>query len=227
MEAGALGDARDLLIQELGVYSQQNGVRVVVAFDAMGAGGAGGGSEGGVTEELDGSGVTVAYCGGLEADSYIEAAVAEWLGRGYARVVVATSDEAHRAVVLGKTSASGAQVCWVVPASGLIKDMASSRARLDARLAEQQALQGGRLGAAVAAKDDGAYATLESLRTTLPWQQRAAEAAAAAAAAQAVRKKGARPRQSGLLSLQSLRQEEGRQEAAAKQQPKQQRSGEG
>ena len=162
----SLQEARDSLIDNLGEYSQIRGIRVVIAFDALSS------SSSGFREETLGNGVTVAWCTDREADSYIESQVKVWLERKHPMVVVATSDVLQRTVVDANAIKSieescGKQVCYVIPSSGLIKDMEASLAEAHAKIEEYNALQGpgtGLLGSAVKAKDDKTFKALQSLR---------------------------------------------------------------
>ena len=164
MAAGDLQHARDVLLESLATYSQTNGVRVVAAFDAMGSPGA---AAMGTREDLLSSGVTAVYCGDQEADSFIEGQVSVWLARGCQQVVVATSDGAQQAVVDSKPT-RGRQVCFVVPSSGLIKDIEATEKRLKERLEELDRPSMSLLGSVVKSKDRDAFSVMQAMRTSLP-----------------------------------------------------------
>jgi len=156
--------ARDILIEALGVYSQTNGVRVVVAFDAMQ------GSAIGIEEQILSTGVTVAYTGNCEADSFIEAQVDFWLQKRHPYVVVATSDIAQKAVVDSKTGPDKKQIVFVVPASGLCKDIEATEKRLEQQLHDLalQPVARGILGSAVKFKNKTAFSKMQKMRVVLP-----------------------------------------------------------
>ncbi|KAL4529354.1 hypothetical protein Ndes2526A_g04147 [Nannochloris sp. 'desiccata'] len=156
--------ARDILIEALGVYSQTNGVRVIVAFDAMH------GSATGIEEQILSTGVTVAYTGNCEADSFIEAQVDFWLQKRHPYVVVATSDVAQKAVVDSKTGPDKRQIVFVVPASGLCKDIEATEKRLEQQLMDlaMQPVARGILGSAVKFKDKTAFSKMQKMREVLP-----------------------------------------------------------
>lgn len=161
MVSGDLEQAREILVEELGIYSSTNGMRVVVAFDAMH-----GRSGGTHTEYVTAMGVTVAYCGECEADSFIEDQVSVYLEKRHPKVIVATSDQAHKAVVDSKGTVDGRQVCWVVPSSGLIKDMEATHRRLNETIAElnSRPIMGGLLGSVVKTKNEEAFAAMQAMR---------------------------------------------------------------
>jgi len=182
---GELQEAREVLLEALGVYSHTNGVRVVVAFDAMRRFSSSSSIPSGqhhrtTDSELLSTGVTCVYCVDQEADSFIEGQVDEWLAKGALQVVVATSDIAHKAVVDSKVT-SGRQVCFVVPSSGLIKDMESTELKLREALDEMQKSPAlNLLGSVVKSRDKDAFKTMQTLRLTLPpapgtWEARKAE----------------------------------------------------
>ncbi|KAG7667311.1 hypothetical protein KSW81_001043 [Nannochloris sp. 'desiccata'] len=156
--------ARDILIEALGVYSQTNGVRVIVAFDAMH------GSATGIEEQILSTGVTVAYTGNCEADSFIEVQVDFWLQKRHPYVVVATSDVAQKAVVDSKTGPDKRQIVFVVPASGLCKDIEATEKRLEHQLMDlaMQPVARGILGSAVKFKDKTAFSKMQKMREVLP-----------------------------------------------------------
>lgn len=165
LTAGNLADARDILIEAMATYSHCNGVRVVIAFDAMQ--GPRGGM--GVSEEILSTGITIAYCGDREADTFIEQQVEEWLSRGYPAVVVATSDVAHAAVVQSKSRPSASkQMCFVVPSSGLIKDIEATEKRVKRQLEELETPTMSLLGSVVKSKDENAFSAMQKMRVTLP-----------------------------------------------------------
>jgi predicted RNA-binding protein with PIN domain len=155
--------ARDLLIDALGVYSHTNGVRVIVAFDAMNS------SSIGVEEQILSTGVTVAYTGNCEADSFIEAQVDFWLQKRHPYVVVATSDVAQKAVVDSKTGPDKRQLVFVVPASGLCKDIEATEKRLEQQLEDlaMRPVARGILGSAVKFKDKTAFSKMQKMRMTM------------------------------------------------------------
>jgi predicted RNA-binding protein with PIN domain len=156
--------ARDILIEALGVYSQTNGIRVIVAFDAMN------GSAVGVEEQILSTGVTVAYTGNCEADSFIEAQVDFWLQRRHPYIVVATSDIAQKAVVDSKTGPDKRQFVFVVPSSGLCKDIEATEKRLEQQLEDlaMRPVARGILGSAVKFKNKSAFTEMQKMRMTMP-----------------------------------------------------------
>ena len=174
--AGDGQEARDILLEAMCVYSQARGVRVVVAFDALG-------NPAATTtdEQLLKTGVTVVYCGDREADTYIEEQVQVWLDRGHEYVVVATSDVAQQAVVLSKKSTlpNGhhhvrSQMVHVVPASGLCKDIERTERELSQGLLEGGWRSGGPhvqgvLGAAVKYSDRKVFDALAQMRLGGGW----------------------------------------------------------
>ena len=164
MADGNLDAARDTLIDSLGVYSHTNGVRVIVAFDAMN------GSTTGIDEQILSTGITVAYTGNCEADSFIEAQVDVWLQRKHPYVVVATSDIAQKAVVDSKTGPDKRQIVFVVPASGLCKDIEATEKRLEQQLRdlEMRPVARGILGSAVKFKNQSTFSTMQRMRMTMP-----------------------------------------------------------
>lgn len=160
-----LEQAREILIEELGIYSSTNGVRVVIAFDAMH------GRLGATTAEyLTAMGVTVVFCGECEADSFIEDQVSVYLEKKHPRVIVATSDQAHKAVVDSKGTVDGRQLCWVVPASGLVKDIEATHRRLNDTIANlnNRPVMGGLLGSVVKTKNEEAFAAMQAMRLRMP-----------------------------------------------------------
>lgn len=162
----SFAEARDALIESLGEYSQIRGIRIVIAFDAMGSG------NGSFREETLRSGITVAWCGDREADTYIEAQARIWLERKHPMVVVATSDVLQRTVVDANAikaieQSRGRQVCQVIPSSGLIKDMEASLVEAQARISDYNVQQGpgmSLLGSAVKAQDSKTFDVLQSMR---------------------------------------------------------------
>lgn len=156
--------ARDILIEALGVYSHTNGVRVIVAFDAMN------GSTTGIDEQILSTGITVAYTGNCEADSFIEAQVDVWLQWRHPYVVVATSDIAQKAVVDSKTGPDKRQIVFVVPASGLCKDIEATEKRLEQQLRdlEMRPVARGILGSAVKFKNQSTFSTMQRMRMSMP-----------------------------------------------------------
>jgi len=100
-----------------------NGIRVVVAFDAMGNE-----NSPGTSESLLASGVTVVFTGDREADTFISAQAKEWVNRGAKTVVVVTDDIVLRVA----TQSSEGQRTVTVPVSGLIADMTATRKRAQA-----------------------------------------------------------------------------------------------
>lgn len=117
-------------------------------------------------EELTLAGLTVAYCGDQEADSFIEDQVDSFLGRGYHQVVVATSDNLHADLVRGK-QAGPRQTVFVVGAKALLNAMERSAAELAGRLSMQRPGMV-QLGSAVKAKNRGAFETMQALRMGMP-----------------------------------------------------------
>ena len=164
MAEGQLDIARDLLVESMSTYSSTNGVRVVVVFDAMN------GPLTAVSESILATGVTVVYTGDCEADSYIEEQVGVWLERRHPYVVVATSDVAHRTVVESKKGPDAQQVVFVVPASGLCKDIEATEKRLEQNLMdlEMRPVTRGVLGSAVKFKDKHVFSAMEEMRRSLP-----------------------------------------------------------
>ena len=164
MAEGQLDIARDLLVESMSTYSSTNGVRVVVVFDAMN------GPLTAVSESILATGVTVVYTGDCEADSYIEEQVGVWLERRHPYVVVATSDVAHRTVVESKKGPDAQQVVFVVPASGLCKDIEATEKRLEQNLMdlEMRPVTRGVLGSAVKFKDKNVFSAMEEMRRSLP-----------------------------------------------------------
>ena len=147
MADGELEDAREVLVSHLEDYStaslvdarrschvrspraslrspgRWNGIRVVVAFDAMGNE-----NSPGTSESLLASGVTVVFTGDREADTFISAQAKEWVNRGAKTVVVVTDDIVLRVA----TQSSEGQRTVTVPVSGLIADMTATRKRAQA-----------------------------------------------------------------------------------------------
>lgn len=162
MAAKQFQDARDVLLEAMGVYSQTNGVRVVVAFDAMQST-----INATCDEQVLSTGVTVVYCVTQEADSYIEAQVEEWLKRGCPQVVVATSDVAHKAVIDSKAT-TRMQTCYVIPVSGLAKDIAATEARLRQRILEANKPTMSPLGSVVKSKSERTFNVMKGMRISLP-----------------------------------------------------------
>lgn len=107
--------ARNKLIESLGTYSKFRKMRICIAFDAMGTGID--------SETITPLGVTIRYCGTMEADSYIEAQTNYFLSQGHTKVIVITDDAAQKAVIDSRKTEKR-QLCFVIPCSGLIKDMA-------------------------------------------------------------------------------------------------------
>ena len=116
-EEGALEEAREILVASLEGYSIMNGVRVIVAFDALG------GESNGITTEtiLEPSGITVVYTAECEADTWIVSKAKALVDKGARTIAVATND-----------SPDGPQVCFTVPSSGLIADLAKTEKRAQA-----------------------------------------------------------------------------------------------
>lgn len=146
--------ARNILLESLGTYSKFRSMRICVAFDAMGSGTD--------SEYITALGVTVRYCGSLEADSYIEGEVAKWLEFGATKVVVVTDDVAQKAVVDSRKTTQS-QTCFVIPCSGLIKDMTQSQVECD-QVLDNQAPTMSLLGSVVKAKDRNKFQKLQELR---------------------------------------------------------------
>ena len=80
-----------------------------------------------------------------------------------------TSDVAQKAVVDSKTGPDSKQVVFVVPASGLCKDIESTEKRLERQVFEHQLqpVTRGILGSAVKSKDKNAFDTLQQMRKNL------------------------------------------------------------
>lgn len=123
MADGMLEEARDVLVSHLEDYSRFNGIRVVVAFDAMGNM-----NSTGTTETLLPSGLTTVFCGDREADTFISAHAREWINRGAKTVVVVTDDVVLRVA----TQSTDGHKTVTVPVSGLISDMTATRKRAQA-----------------------------------------------------------------------------------------------
>lgn len=164
--SGELEQARDVLIEALGTYCVANGVLVVIAFDAMN-----GSSALKVNSEyITSMGVTVVYCAEYEADTFIEGQVSVYLERKYPQVIVATSDEAQKAVVDSRRTVDGRQFCWVIPSSGLIKDIEATQRRVDTKIKElnNRPIFGGLLGSVVKNKNGEAFEVMQSMRMNIP-----------------------------------------------------------
>ncbi|GAB4818557.1 hypothetical protein N2152v2_005603 [Parachlorella kessleri] len=128
-----LEEERDKLIELLATYSQQAGIRIIVAFDAMRSG------RQDNSEELLSNGVTVVYCGACEADTYITTAVKRMLEKGYNLVAVATNDEMVRVVSSAPTlhhTKYGKQVVHHVSVRALKRDMHEARRQVLKALAD-------------------------------------------------------------------------------------------
>lgn len=161
MEKGELEEAREVLVHCLEVYSKMNGVRVVVAFDAMN-----GLAAQGTTETLLESGVTVVFCGDKEADSFLTAQAKSWVVRGCPQVVVATNDSTVQVAVQG-TKTNAPQICFVVPSSGLIHDMEATEQRALDRVGDSGTPDLCLLECVVQSKSPGTFSALLDLRQTL------------------------------------------------------------
>lgn len=163
MEEGELEEAREILIHSLEVYSKMNGVRVVVAFDAMHN------TMGnhGVTETLLDSGVTVVFCGDKEADSFISLQARSWVERGCPQVVVATNDATLQVAVQSNQTRAPQQVCFTVPSSGLINDMEGTEKRALAQVGDSGTPDLCLLECVVQSKDPGTFSALQDLRQSL------------------------------------------------------------
>jgi predicted RNA-binding protein with PIN domain len=124
-EEGALEEAREILVASLEGYSIMNGVRVIVAFDALG------GESNGITTEtiLEPSGITVVYTAECEADTWIVSKAKALVDKGARTIAVATNDATLAVAV---DSPDGPQVCFTVPSSGLIADLAKTEKRAQA-----------------------------------------------------------------------------------------------
>lgn len=163
MEEGELEEAREALIHSLEVYSKMNGVRVVVAFDAMHN------TMGnhGVTETLLDSGVTVVFCGDKEADSFISLQARSWVERGCPQVVVATNDATLQVAVQSNQTQAPQQVCFTVPSSGLINDIEVTEKRALAQVGNSGTPDLCLLECVVQSKDPGTFSALQDLRQSL------------------------------------------------------------
>ena len=161
MENGELDDAREILIHMLEVYSKMNGVRVVVAFDAMR-----GPINQGTTETLLESGVTVVFCGDREADSFLTLEAKEWIEKGCPQVVVATND-ATLQVAIQSTKTKAPQVCFIVPSSGLINDMEATEKQAMEQVGDSGAPDLCLLECVVQSKDPNTFSALQDLRQSL------------------------------------------------------------
>lgn len=168
--SGELEQARDILIEALGTYSVTNGVLVVVAFDAMNVPTAVRVN----SEYITSMGVTVAYCADYEADTFIEGQVTVYLERNYPQVIVATSDEAQKAVVDSRKTVGGRQFCWVIPSSGLIKDIEATQKRVDTKIKElnSRPILGGFLGSVVKNKNEETFEVMQAMRMQMPGDAR-------------------------------------------------------
>lgn len=161
MVTGELEEARERLIHSLEVYSKMNGVRVVVAFDAMNAPG-----NNGTSETLLESGVTVVFCGDKEADSFLTAQAKSWIQRGCPQVVVATSDSTLQ-VAIQSTKTQFPQVCFFVPASGLVSDMKATEKRAMDQVNDGSTPDLCLLECVVQSKDPNTFSALQDLRQSL------------------------------------------------------------
>eukprot|EP00890_Picochlorum_soloecismus_P006235 jgi/Picsp_1/6612/NSC_03955-R1_protein len=161
MVSGELEEAREMLIHSLEVYSKMNGVRVVVAFDAMNALG-----NNGTSETLLDSGVTVVFCGDKEADSFLTAQARSWIQRGCPQVVVATSDSTLQ-VAIQSTKTQFPQVCFFVPASGLVSDMKATEKRAMDQVNDGSTPDLCLLECVVQSKDPNTFSALQDLRQSL------------------------------------------------------------
>jgi predicted RNA-binding protein with PIN domain len=166
MEEGELEEAREVLIHQLEVYSCMNAVRVCVAFDAM----YNRFSNMGTSESLLDSGVTVAYCGDKEADSFLTSQAKEWIKRGASQVVVATNDSTLQ-VAVESTKTEGPQICFTVPSSGLINDMDRTEKRALAQVGDSGTPDLCLLECVVKSKDMDTFDKLQQLRQGLVRKQ--------------------------------------------------------
>ena len=168
IEEGELEEAREILVHALEVYSNMNGVRVVVAFDAIN------GlfwNQHGTSETLLESGVTVAYCGDKEADSFITVQARNWVERGCPQVVVATNDSTLQ-VAVQTTKTQAPQVCFTVPSSGLIRDMEGTEKRALAQVGDTGTPDLCLLECVVKSKDPNTFDALNTLRENLIRQKK-------------------------------------------------------
>jgi predicted RNA-binding protein with PIN domain len=119
-----------VLVRAVGNYSAFRKIRVVVAFDAMGAGGD-------TRTEIDASGVTIAYCGDREADIFLVEEAKRWLERRHPSVVIASNDglvqDSALAVEVGVN-----QQLWAMRASSFLKDVETSEREQEDALREQR-----------------------------------------------------------------------------------------
>lgn len=162
MEEGELEEAREILVHALEVYSKMNGVRVVVAFDAM----QGLFGHHGTSETLLESGVTVVFCGDKEADSFISSQARQWVERGCPQVVVATNDSTLQ-VAVQTTKTQSPQVCFTVPSTGLINDMEGTEKRALAQVGDTGTPDLCLLECVVQSKDPNTFSALQDLRQNL------------------------------------------------------------
>lgn len=110
------------------------------------------------------------FCGDCEADSFIESQVDVWLQRRHPLVVVATSDIAQKTVVDSKKGPDNRQIVYVVPSSGLCKEIEATEKRMEERLFENEIRNFSvhTLGSAVKSKNQDAFSELERLRRGMP-----------------------------------------------------------
>ncbi len=124
-EEGAGRDARGSPVASREGYGIRNGGRAIVAFDALG------GESNGITTEtiLEPSGITVVYTAECEADTWIVSKAKALVDKGARTIAVATNDATLAVAV---DSPDGPQVCFTVPSSGLIADLAKTEKRAQA-----------------------------------------------------------------------------------------------
>ena len=124
-EDGSLEEAREILVTSLEAYSVMNGVRVIVAFDALG------GESNGISTEtiLDPSGMSVVYTAECEADTWIVSKARTLIDRGARTIAVVTNDSTLAVAI---HSPEGPQLCFTVPSSGLIADLVKTEKRASA-----------------------------------------------------------------------------------------------
>lgn len=170
IESGDLWGARELLLEDLGEYSSYRGIRVIAAVDAMG-----GPTVGTLQQVLMSNGVTVAYCGDREADTYIEEQASVWLQKGHSQVIIATDDQLVKTSVDAQRRADGSRATvWVVPVSGLLNDIKRAKKSMLENLADvslQTGLMSGILGARVRRKNPEQYNSLQQLRSKIAAKQ--------------------------------------------------------
>lgn len=146
-----LDAARAALLLDLAEYSAVAGVRVVVAFDAMGNPEAPG------LQRDTVAGVDVVFCASSDADAFLMSEARRLADAGCPRVVVASSD---REIQL---SLDWAAAGWV-PSHTLLREMARALKAADAAYATQAAVDraaAGGLGASLKGSQAAGLAALK------------------------------------------------------------------